>query len=311
MKYSVIIPVHNESQNIVAVHRELVEVMDSLHQPYEIIIIDDGSTDDTARVVKAFSPVTLIELRKNFGQTAALDAGIKHATGEYIITLDGDGQNPPQEIPKLIEILEREQVDVVSGWRKQRRDPLFKRIVSRGALSLRNVFVKDLIHDSGCSLKVYKRECFDQVDLFGEMHRFIPAILRWSGFTISEVQVEHRARMHGTTKYTWKRIFKGFIDMLAIWFWRKYANRPLHLFGGMGFILISGGVLLACLLAVRKFVYDIPLAQSNLPLMAVLLVIIGVQLFVSGILADIAIRHYYRDKRMPYSIKHVTNNTRS
>lgn len=310
MKYSVVIPVFNEKENIRALHAELVVVMERFNEPYEIIVIDDGSTDGTVAVVKTLTPITLIELRKNFGQTAALDAGIKQATGEIIITLDGDGQNPPAEIPKLLAVLDAEDVDVVSGWRMKRKDPLLKRVISRGAHALRNIFVKDLIHDSGCSLKVYRRVCFTNVDLFGEMHRFVPAILRWSGFTISEVPVAHRPRLHGTTKYNWKRIFKGFLDMLAIWFWRKYATRPLHLFGGAGMILIMGGFALACILAVRKFAFHIPLAQSNLPLMAVLLVIVGVQLFVSGILADIAIRNYYRDKRMPYLIKRVTSTTK-
>lgn len=306
MKYSAIIPVFNEAESIGRVHEEIVNVMRALSQPYEIIIVDDGSTDETAERVRALSPVTLIQLRKNFGQTAALDAGIKHASGEIIITLDGDGQNPPQEIPKLIRALDEQEVDVVSGWRRTRKDPLMKRVVSRGAHALRHIFVKDFIHDSGCSLKAYRRECFTDVDLFGEMHRFIPAVLSWSGFRIGEVEVEHRPRLHGTTKYRWDRIFKGFVDMLAIWFWRKYANRPIHLFGGAGLCSILAGGGLGVYLIIKKFAFDVPLAKSNLPLIAVLLVIVGVQLFVSGILADIAMRNYYRGRRMPYVVKSIT-----
>lgn len=306
MKYSVIVPIYNEKENVGPLHADIMHTMNAIGEPYEIIFIDDGSTDGTKEKLQQLSPITLIELRQNFGQTAAMDAGIKHAKGEIVITLDGDGQNPPSEIPKLLQKMKGEQLDVVSGWRKNRKDSFFKRFVSRGALALRSIFVKDNIHDSGCSLKVYKRECFEGVDLFGEMHRFIPAILGWSGFTIGEVEVEHKPRIHGHTKYTWKRVFKGFIDMIAILFWRKYAGRPLHLFGGLGLLLVSAGMLLALYLAVMKIVFYVPLASSNLPLLAVLAVILGVQFFVSGILADIAIRNYYKSDRMPYSIRKIT-----
>lgn len=310
MKYSVLIPVHNEEENVARVHREAVAVMEQLGAPYEIIFIDDGSTDKTLAQLRALTPLTVISLRKNFGQTAALDAGIKHAHGDYIITLDGDGQNPPSEIIKLVQAIEHGPYDAISGWRKQRHDPLVKRLVSRGAHLLRSVFVKDHIHDSGCSLKIYKRACFDGVDLYGEMHRFIPAILLWSGFTVGEVSVEHRPRQHGSTKYGWQRIVKAFIDMLSIWFWRKYATRPLHLFGGLGMllILISGAVWI--FLAVKRLVFHLGIADSNLPLLGVLLVILGFQFFISGLLADIAIRQYYARDRHPYAIREIISTTK-
>lgn len=305
MKYSVIIPVLNEEKNVIPLHEEIRQTMESLHETYEIIFIDDGSTDGTVAQLRTVSPVTIIRLRKNFGQTAAMDAGIKQATGEIIITLDGDGQNPPSEIPKVLTAMEQGHYDVVSGWRKKRNDPLLKRVVSRGAFALRSVFVKDHIHDSGCSLKAYKRECFNEVDLFGEMHRFIPAVLGWSGFTVGEVAVEHRPRSFGTTKYNWKRVFKGLIDMLAISFWRKYASRPLHLFGSFSVLLIGLSMLLLAYLAVKRLVFAIPIAGSNLPLLAVLLAVIGMQFFVSGILADIGIKNYYTRDRRPYSVAEV------
>ncbi|MFH1426576.1 MAG: glycosyltransferase family 2 protein [Candidatus Kerfeldbacteria bacterium] len=309
MKYSIIVPVYNESENIAPLHREITETMNSIGEPYEIIFIDDGSDDNTVEVMRTLSPLTIIQMRKNFGQTAAMDAAFKHAAGEFFITLDGDGQNPPSEIPKLIEVQKQGDFDIVSGWRKHRQDPFFKRIVSRGAYRMRNLLVKDHIHDSGCSLKIYRRECFEDVDLFGEMHRFIPAVLGWSGFTVGEAVVEHRARRHGTTKYNWKRVVKGFIDMLAVWFWRRYSARPLHLFGGLGMILIFCGVALAAFLAVRWFFLAQGLANSNLPLVAVLCVVLGVQFFVSGILADIGIRTYHRKKHMPYSIKRISKTS--
>jgi glycosyltransferase involved in cell wall biosynthesis len=305
MKYSVVIPVYNEEQNIKPLHDELLPVMQSLHGDFEILFVNDGSTDGTAEQLEGLSPATVIEMRGNFGQTAAIDAGIKHTQGEIIITLDGDGQNPPGEIPAMLEMLESEQLDVVSGWRKHRNDPLRKRIVSRAANTLRSLFFRDTIQDSGCTLKVYRRECFDNVDLFGEMHRFIPAILSWSGFQIGEMVVEHRQRRFGRSKYTWKRMLKGFIDIIAIVFWRRYANRPLHLFGAIGILFTFGGFVLGIIIAVRRLLYSVPMSDSSLPLLAVFLFVLGIQFFLSGILADIAIRTYY-SKRRPYNIKGVS-----
>jgi len=305
MKYSIIVPVMNEEKNVIPLHTEIVATMDTLKEPYEIIFVDDGSTDGTAAILQTLSPITVIRLRKNFGQTAAMDAGIKQSSGEIILTLDGDGQNPPSEIPKLLRVMEEGNYDVVSGWRRARKDTFFKKIISRGANLLRGFFVKDHIHDSGCSLKAYKRVCFDQVDLFGEMHRFIPAILSWSGFTVGEVEVKHRSRQFGNTKYNWRRIIKGLIDMMAIYFWRKYASRPLHLFGGFSAVLFFFSGILLCYLAIKRLILAVPIAGSNLPLLAVLLTVIGIQFFVSGILADISIKNYYTKERRPYSIASV------
>lgn len=305
MKYSVVVPVYNEEQNIPLLHEEIKTTMESMGAPYEIIFIDDGSTDNTAKVIEGLSPVTFIRLRKNYGQTAAMDAGIKAASGEIIITMDGDGQNPPHEIPKLVKAMEETGKDIISGWRKNRKDTPMKKFTSRGANFLRGVLVKDDIHDSGCSLKAYKRECFEGVDLFGEMHRFIPAVLSWSGFSIGEVVVEHRPRVHGSTKYNWRRIIKGFIDMLAVWFWRKYSDRPLHLFGAGGFVLIGISAALMVYLFIAKIFFKVHLTESSLPLLAVLLVVLGVQFFVSGILADLAIRNYYSKGRTYYTVRSI------
>lgn len=305
MKYSIVVPVYNEEENVRQLHSDIVAAMNAIGESFEVIFIDDGSSDGTVASLHALSPIVVVELRKNFGQTAAMDAGIKTAQGEWIITLDGDGQNPPSEIPKLLEKQREGGYDVVSGWRKNRRDPFLKRFVSRGANLLRSVFVKDQIHDSGCSLKLYRRSCFDTVDLHGEMHRFIPAILDWSGYRIGEVVVSHKAREHGVSKYTWRRTIKGFIDMISVWFWRKYANRPLHLFGALAFFLVGLSVLLALYLFIVRIGFGMGIADSSLPLLAVLLMILGVQFFISGILADIAIRQYYSGERKFYSIRSV------
>ncbi|MBU1167702.1 glycosyltransferase family 2 protein [Patescibacteria group bacterium] len=303
--YSVIVPAYNEEGNVQGLFESIKKTMDNLGDAYEVIFVNDGSSDQTLEVLKKFSPIKIINFRKNFGQTAALDAGFKAARGEYFITLDGDGQNPPEEIPKLIHKMKEGDFDVVSGWRRKRKDPFFKRFASKGAYILRNMIVKDHVKDSGCSLKIYKRECFDGVDLFGEMHRFIPAVLHWRGFTIGEVEVSHQPRVHGVTKYNWKRTFKGFVDMISVWFWRKYSNRPLHLFGGAGMMMTTLGLLGFVVLAVLRIFFDYGLSDKIWPLVFILMVIMGVQLFISGLMADIAVKNYYSGKRRPYIIKEV------
>lgn len=303
--YSIVVPVYNEGGNIAELHSRLLVVCNALGNNFELIYIDDGSTDDTASILDHLSPATIIRFRKNFGQTAALDAGIKHARGEYIITLDSDLQNPPEEIPKLIEAMKTQAVDVISGWRKKRKDSQSKHIVSRGANMLRKMFINDGIHDSGCTLKMYRRECFANIDLFGETHRFIPGILRWQGFSIGEIEVEHHERTSGTSKYTYKRILKGFVDMIGIWFWRKYSDRPLHLFGGTGILFSALGFVMLFFLAIARIFFAYSLSNSIWPLIAILFILVGIQLFISGLLADILIKNYYQSGRTPYTIKSI------
>ncbi len=216
---SVVVPLYNEEGNVAELYRKIYEAVQKIGRPFEIIFIDDGSKDRTLEVAKKLSPLKLIAFRKNFGQTAAFDAGFKEAKGEIIITLDGDLQNDPADIPLLLEKM-TEGYDVVSGWRHKRQDPWSKKIPSRIANLLRKILIHDDIHDSGCSLKAYKRECFKDLDFFGEMHRFIPAILQLEGYRVGEVIVSHHPRIHGVTKYNWKRGIKGFVDMISIWFWR-------------------------------------------------------------------------------------------
>ncbi|MFH0818669.1 MAG: glycosyltransferase family 2 protein [Patescibacteria group bacterium] len=307
MKYSVIIPVYNEEKNIIELHERVKKVMDSLQKDYEIIIIDDGSDDNTYSELLKLSPVKLIKFRKNFGQTAAMDAGIKEAEGEILITLDGDLQNPPEEIPKLLNKMQ-EGFDVVSGWRHKRKDTFGKKFISRGANVLRKFFIDDKIHDSGCSLKAYKKECFHQIDLYGEIHRFIPGILLWQGYKVGEVEVEHVARQYGQTKYNYKRILKGFVDMIGVWFWRKYASRPLHIFGGSGILLtLIGSTMLFSLFILRLF-FNFYLSNRIWPTISVFLILAGIQLFVSGLLGEILIKNYFNDKRRPYNIERVIKN---
>lgn len=304
IQYSIIVPVYNEQDAVVKLHAEIVQTMNQLGEPYEILFIDDGSTDRTFEKLITLTPVTIIRFRKNFGQTAALDAGFKRAQGRLFITLDGDGQNDPADIPKLLNKF-TEGYDMVSGWRRKRQDTYGKHLVSRGANLLRRFFVADKIKDSGCTLKVYKRECFEDLDLYGEIHRFIPAMLAWKGYSIGEIEVNHRPRLTGQTKYNWKRIVKGFADMISIWFWRKYSGRPLHLFGGLGIVLGSFGLLLGLGLAIARVFKVISLQNSVWPLISVFAILGGIQFFISGLLADIAIKTYYTRNRTSYSIREV------
>lgn len=290
MHLSFIIPVYNEAGNVTKLHQKIVTMANKIGQTFEIIFIDDGSTDNTLSELKKLKPVTIIQLRRNFGQTAALDAGIKHAKGSYLVTLDGDLQNNPTDVPKMLHQLKNEQLDVVCGWRKNRQDTFSKRFISIGAKWLRSFLIRDGIQDSGCTLRVYKRECFTDINLRGEMHRFIPAILRWHGYKIGECVVQHHPRYSGKTKYNIERALRGFLDMLSIWFFHKYSARPLHFVGSIGLFLITvGGVLGMYLLIMRSF-FKYSLSDKITPLLAVFLVILGFQMFISGLMMDLMIR---------------------
>ncbi len=306
---SIVVPVYNEEENVAGFHKEIVEVCKQNHLDFEIIFVDDGSVDNTVQEIKKLSPVKLIRLRKNFGQTAAMDAGIKHAKNFYIITMDGDRQNDPNDIPKMIRLLEDNDLDVVSGWRRKRKDSFLKKFVSRCANLLRTIIIHDGIRDSGCSLKVYKKECFEQISLYGEMHRFIPAILKIKGFKIGEMEVNHRPRTKGITKYNWRRMFKGFIDMISVWFWNKFAVRPLHLLGGIGFFFLSIAGIFALWTLYVFFDRRQDLSDTLLPIMTIFFIITGILLFVLGLISDILVKSYYETTRdRAYSIKEISEN---
>lgn len=306
---SVVVPIYNEAENVQELHRQIMEACLSTQLPFEIILVDDGSTDGTSGLIRQLHPVTLIRLRRNFGQTAAMDAGIHAAQYDYIVTMDGDLQNDPAEIPNLVAYLEEHDLDVVSGWRKHRKDTFLKKLTSRVANFLRGLIVQDGIHDSGCSLKIYRRECFEGVHLYGEMHRFIPALLKIKGFSVGEIVVNHRPRMAGVTKYNWKRSFKGFVDMISLWFWGKFASRPLHLFGTTGILLLLGGGVFGIVTIVKYYQRGGKISDTGWPLLTALLIIAGIQFFVFGLLADISAKTYRETTEdKSYSIKEVTRN---
>lgn len=306
---SVVVPVYNEEGNIYKLHLEIKQVCEQAGYDYEIIFINDGSSDRTDLICKTLRPLKYIRFRRNFGQTAAMDAGIKAATKEFIATLDGDGQNDPADIPKMLDYLLEKDYDVVSGWRRNRKDTLGKRFISRGANALRYLLVHDGIHDSGCSLKIYRRECFKGINLYGEQHRFIPAILQIKGFKVGEMVVNHRPRTSGRTKYNWHRTIKGFVDMISIWFWNKYASRPLHILGALGvlFCMLGG----ACgVWTVVLFVLGYKMSNNIIPpLLTVFLMIMGALMFVFGLMSEIMMKIYFGiHVDIPYSIGEIVEN---
>jgi len=308
-RISVVVPVYNEEGNVAALHNEIKEVCETNQYTYEIIFINDGSSDKTDEICRTLKPLKYIKMRQNFGQTAAMDAGIKAAQYDYVVTMDGDRQNNPADIPKMLEYMNEHDYDVVSGWRKNRKDTFMKRFVSRGANLLRHMIVHDGIHDSGCSLKVYRRECFEGMSLYGEQHRFIPALLKIKGFTIGEIVVDHRARTAGVTKYNWHRTIKGFVDMISVWFWNKYASRPLHLMGGAG--IVFG--LLGCICAIWSvviFLMGFEMSDNIIPpILTVFFIIMGVLMFIFGLMSEILMKIYYGvHVGTSYSIKEVVEN---
>ena len=307
MFISFVAPVYNEEGSLKQLHQELLAVSDKLNKPCEIIYVDDGSTDDSPQILADLSPATVITLRRNFGQTAALDAGIHQAQGKYIVTLDSDLQNDPADVPKMLRQLEQDELDVVCGWRSDRKDSWFRKLISGGSHFFRRYLVNDGINDSGCTLRIYRNECFSGLHIKGEMHRFIPALLRWRGFEIGEIKVNHRQRQSGKSKYGVKRIVKGFLDMFNLWFWRKYENRPLHMFGSLGILLMGSSFMLALCLIYRRLFTGFSLQNKIWPFVAMTGFTAGLQLFVLGLLANLIIENR-ADKKF-YEIKAIRKKT--
>lgn len=304
MKYSVVVPARNEAENIRPLYEAVKIVMEKLGD-FELILIDDGSTDETGKFIDQLSwedsRVKLIQFRRSFGQTAGWSAGFDKASGEIVIVLDADLQNDPQDIPKLLKKLD-EGYDVVSGWRQARKDDPVLMLGSRFGNWLHRWVTGEKIHDHGCSLKVYRREVLADLELYGEMHRYITALLSWKGYKVGEGPVQHRPREYGRTKYSIKKKLKGFLDLLIVKFWIQYSARPMHFFGAIGAAFIAAGLLLGGTLATLWLLRVIALAGRSSPLLAVLLVLLGFQFLLTGVLADVVAHTYYAQKK-PYSIK--------
>lgn len=293
MEISIILPVYNEEENLRPLFKELLEVLEGNFTDFEVIFVDDGSQDSSLEILKDLGEeneeVKWIELRKNFGQSYAIQAGLDQAEGDIIATMDSDMQNDPKDIPRLISELENTNSDMVCGWRKKRNDPFLKGMSSRLASFLRRLILRADLHDYGCTLKVFRKEAAQSLSLRGEMHRYIPPLLKVNGFKVSEIEVNHRQRHAGKTKYGLRRLPKGFMDMIKVWFWKDFDGRPLHIFGGLGLIsIVSGGMFF--LIALYQKMNGTTLSETASTIISVFLLLIGVQFFLSGILAEIVLK---------------------
>ena len=294
---SVVLPVHNEEGNIERLNERIKEALWVVTPHYEVIYVDDGSYDKSFEILSKLhrkdKKVKVIRFYQNYGQTAAMRAGFEYAHGDIVVSMDADMQNDPMDIPLLVEKI-LEGADCVVGWRHKRKDSFFKKYISVFARYLRRMMLDMNLHDYGCSLKAYTRKCAKDLDITGEMHRYIPPILAWKGYRITEVKVDHHARFSGKAKYGTGRLLKGFVDMLGIWFWKKYSGRPLHMFAGLGIASGSVGAVLGGYSVYLRIFRSVDLSDTFLPVVSVFMVMIGVQLFVSGILADICVKTYNR-----------------
>jgi len=306
---SVVIPVMNEEENIQPVYHEVSSVLKQLFSDYEIIFVNDGSTDNSLlemlKIKQADPKVKVIDLRRNFGQSAAMRAGFDYASKELVCYIDGDMQIDFNELPLFLKEIEN-GADAVTGWRWKRKDTFFKRFFSLFARQLRKFFLGTQLHDYGCPFKVFKKECLEDLELFGEMHRYIPPMLRWKGYNVSEVKITHRPRIHGKTKYNITRLGRGFLDMIAVWFWQKFSTRPLHIFGGIGLasMLLSG--ISAIILASLRLEGRISLVNSSLPLLTAVLFLMGVIFLCFGLVSDMLMKIYYsQNERKNYNIKQI------
>ena len=307
---SIVIPAYDEEKNVSLLYERITNIMPHLKKKYEIIFVDDGSNDNTfknlERLNKKDKRVKIIKFRKNFGQTAALDAGFKFARGRIVIGMDADLQDEPAEIPRFLKKLE-EGYDVVGAWRFKRQDSFSKKIFSKFASLLRLLVTRENVHDSGTTFRAYRKECLEDLNLFGEMHRYIPYLLIWKGFRFTEIKVKHHRRKFGRTKYNFKRLLKGFLDLFIIKFWMRYSARPIHLFGGVGLLMGLIGFIIALYLTIIRLFYGQSIANRPLLLMAALLIILGVQFFVFGVLADIMVKLYYGKDKKNYNIEKIIN----
>ena len=288
----------------------MTTALESLDQPYEVIIVDDGSTDRSFERLRALQAeddrLVVIRFRRNFGQTAAFAAGFARARGAVVVTLDADLQNDPADIPAMLDKL-NEGYDVVSGWRVDRQDTfLTRRLPSMMANAMISSATGVHLHDYGCSLKAYRREVVKNLQLYGELHRFIPALASWMGVSVAEIPVNHRSRQHGKSKYGLSRIFRVMLDLLTVRFLLSYATRPIQIFGLFGLLTFVGGILLTVYLGVVRIVLQQPISGRPLLLLAILLTLVGVQFITMGLLGELVVRTYHETQHKPiYMIREV------
>ncbi len=310
MDLSVVLPVFNEEENIEFVYNEIAGVLSDQSYSYEIVFVDDGSSDGTLDKLKAIQArdenVVVVTFRRNFGQTAAMSAGFDTASGSVIVTMDADQQNDPADIPTLLRKID-EGFDLVSGWRFNRQDGfLLRRLPSQIANRVISFATDVKLHDYGCTLKAFKLDVAKQLSLYGEMHRFIPAIASWMGVSIAEVKVNHRPRVLGTSKYGISRTFRVILDLITVKFLLSYSTRPIQFFGSIGMASGALGFLMSLYVTVQRLFFNIPLGDRPILLLAVLLMFIGLQFITVGLLAEMQIRTYHESQHKPiYVIREI------
>lgn len=309
MTLSVVIPLYNEEENVRELHGRLKPVLDSLDDEYEIIFIDDGSSDGTLPLLQEIqtsdNKVVVLSLRRNFGQTAAFAAGFDYSRGDIIITMDGDLQNDPHDIPKLLALMKDH--DLVSGWRKNRKDPfLSRRLPSILANSLISKVTGVNLHDYGCSLKAYRRDVIKNLKLYGEMHRFIPAVASWYGVRIAEVETTHHPRLRGKSKYGISRTMRVVLDLITVKFLQSFSTKPLQFFGPIGLLSGALGFLISLYLSLEKIFFGTNIGGRPLLLLGVLMIVVGIQFIGMGLLGEMMVRVYHETQKKPiYVIKKV------
>ena len=315
IRYSIVVPFFNEQENIPPLYMKLTEVMDSVGEPYELVFIDDGSRDNTFKVLSEIYEhdrrVNLVRLRRNFGQTAALKAGFDYARGEVILSMDGDLQHDPEEIPRFLDKIE-EGFDLVSGWRYQRHDHwLSRQIPSRVANWMMAKLSGVDLHDFGTTFKAYRREIIQEIQLYGELHRFIPALAATTGAQIAEIPIENLQRKNGKSNYGIGRTVRVFLDLMMVKFLLDYSTRPLQFFGLLGMAGSGLGLAIGCFLAFDKFYYHTAIMNEHGPLMllAVALFVSGIQFISMGLLGEISARTYYESQNKPiYALREVKSH---
>jgi len=292
-KISLVIPICNEKESLPELYRETVTVLDGLGVTYEIIYIDDGSRDGSRPLLEDLhrrdDRVKVLELRRHYGKAAALAAGFREAQGEIIITLDGDLQDDPGEIPKFLKEIDK-GYDLVSGWKRERQDPLSKTLPSRLFNSVTSLLTGIRIHDFNCGFKAYRREVTEDIKVYGELHRYLPVLAHQAGYRIGELEVKHRKRKYGKTKYGLGRFHRGFFDLLTILFLAKFMKRPLHLFGMIGFLLTLTGFGINLYLSIIRFRFGSILGRYPLLILGVLLMVLGIQFVSMGFLGEMVTR---------------------
>jgi len=311
VKISVVVPVYNEKDNVTILHQKIKDVMIKNSYDYEIIFVDDGSSDGTFDIMREIAKedrnLKIIRFRRNFGQTAAMAAGFDYAKGDVIVSLDGDLQNDPEDIPELLKKIE-EGYDVVSGWRKNRQDEKKRVAFSKVANWLIGKITKVNLHDYGCSLKAYRSDVAKNLHMYGELHRFIPVLANIYGASITEIPVKHHPRQFGQSKYNLSRTFRVIVDLILMYFMQKFITRPIHFFGIIGFFLFALGFGIDTYLAVEKIFFGMNIGNRPLLLMGVLLILTGINLGGIGIISEFLTRIYYESQNKKiYNIKTMIN----